>query len=83
MFANVGVSIFTRQVGFAQIQCVLDNWMRLIRKKTHLKNMVVTMPFKLNSDKTEIQPYRFHCEELTAQTDSEERPYLDNGGFKM
>ena len=27
-----------------------------------------------NSDENEIQPYRFHCEELTAQTDSEERP---------
>ena len=25
-------------------------------------------------DRPEIQPYRFHCEELTAQTDSEERP---------
>ena len=24
--------------------------------------------------KTKLQPYRFHCEELTAQTDSEERP---------
>ena len=27
-----------------------------------------------NSDKLGIRPYRFHCEELTAQTDSEERP---------
>lgn len=27
-----------------------------------------------DSDRSEIQPYRFHCEELTAQTDSEERP---------
>ena len=27
-----------------------------------------------DSDRLGIQPYRFHCEELTAQTDSEERP---------
>ena len=27
-----------------------------------------------DSDRHRIQPYRFHCEELTAQTDSEERP---------
>ena len=27
-----------------------------------------------DSDKLGIQPYRFHCEELTAQTDSDERP---------
>ena len=27
-----------------------------------------------DADRPEIQPYRFHCEELTAQTDSEERP---------
>ena len=27
-----------------------------------------------DADRSEIQPYRFHCEELTAQTDSEERP---------
>ena len=26
------------------------------------------------SEKSGIEPYRFHCEELTAQTDSEERP---------
>ena len=27
-----------------------------------------------DSDRVEIQPYRFRCEELTAQTDSDERP---------
>ena len=27
-----------------------------------------------DANRPEIQPYRFHCEELTAQTDSEERP---------
>ena len=27
-----------------------------------------------DSEKSGIEPYRFHCEELTAQTDSEERP---------
>ena len=27
-----------------------------------------------DTDRPEVQPYRFHCEELTAQTDSEERP---------
>ena len=30
--------------------------------------------FQANSDGLGIQPYRFHSEELTAQTDSEERP---------
>ena len=30
--------------------------------------------YQADSDKLGIQPYRFHCEELTAQTDSEERP---------
>ena len=29
---------------------------------------------QVDSNRPEIQPYRFHCEELTAQTDSEERP---------
>ncbi|MCY4569174.1 MAG: DEAD/DEAH box helicase [Candidatus Poribacteria bacterium] len=29
---------------------------------------------QVDSDRSEIQPHRFHCEELTAQTDSEERP---------
>ncbi len=30
--------------------------------------------YQADSDRLGIQPYRFHCEELTAQTDSEERP---------
>ena len=30
--------------------------------------------YQVDSNISEIQPYRFHCEELTAQTDSEERP---------
>ena len=30
--------------------------------------------YQADSDRSGIQPYRFHCEELTAQTDSEERP---------
>ena len=30
--------------------------------------------YQADSDRLGIQPYRFHCEELSAQTDSEERP---------
>lgn len=44
------------------------------RKEDKMEKYGGYYAYQADSDKLGIQPYRFHCEELTAQTDSEERP---------
>ena len=44
------------------------------KKKDPFKKYGGYYAIQADADRPDIQPYRFHCEELTAQTDSEERP---------
>ena len=52
----------------------LDKLKEIERKEDPFEKYGQYYAHQVNSEGSEIQPYRFHCEELTAQTDSEERP---------
>ena len=47
---------------------------KIDKKKDSFEKYGGYYAMQAEADRLEIQPYRFHCEELTAQTDSEERP---------
>ena len=61
-------------MGYAQAHFALNPLVEINKDEDEFKDFGGYYAYYADAEKSGIEPYRFHCEELTAQTDSEERP---------